>query len=384
MTGFVLIAHQFDTPLRVSFGHASAVRSKTQTVLVLARPDTPDFSASEVGVGESCPREYVTGETNDSVLDFVATHGEELESQVSNLADLTSWMAAHKDQIDENLAAFAAVEGALLDFFAKRDGISLEALLDLPPLSDRVAYSAVLGDSRPWKFWLQALLYRGFGFTDFKVKVSGDLHRDRAKFSIFRLFAKFGNIRLRADANNLWPDPQSCIRFMEKLGTSFWAIEEPVGAGRYAEQRHIAEALGVKIILDESLLRIDQLKELEASEETFVANIRVSKNGGLLRSLAIAAEATDRKIPLIFGAHVGETSVLTRAGLTMASSFQGQTVAQEGGFGRLLIEQDAVTPSLRFGFGGVLRPGRFLLDRDAGGGLTLESKIMEGLSYGRD
>ncbi len=379
MTGFVLVTHQFDTPLRVSFGHASAVRNKTQTVLVLARPDTPAFDPSAVGIGESCPREYVTGETSGSVLEFVARHREGLQSQVDSLTDLQDWMTAHKGEIDKNPAAFAAMEGALLDFFAKRDGISLEALLDLPPLGGSFAYSAVLGDSRPWKFWLQALIYRGFGFADFKVKISGDMGRDRAKFSIFRFFGKFGQINLRADANNLWADPQSCIRYMEELGTSFWAMEEPVAAGRIAEHRQIAEALDVKVILDESLLRIEHLNELEASEGLFVANIRVSKNGGLLRSLAIAAKATDLGIPLIFGAHVGETSVLTRAGLALAGSFRSQTIAQEGGFGRLLVRQDAVVPSLRFGYGGVLRPKGYPVRPHWGNGLKVAPDILKSI-----
>jgi len=41
--------------------------------------------------------------------------------------------------------------------------------------------------------------------------------------------------------------------------------------------------------------------------------------GGILRSLAIAEQAKQIGIPIIIGAQVGETSILTRAALTLAT-----------------------------------------------------------------
>jgi hypothetical protein len=78
--------------------------------------------------------------------------------------------------------------------------------------------------------------------------------------------------------------------------------------------------------------------------------------GGLIRSLAVVSGAHERGIPLIVGAQVGETSVLTRAGLTVAQAAFADLVAQEGAFGTFLLERDACEPSLMFGAGGVLDP----------------------------
>ena len=372
--GFVLTTYEFKTPLRVEFGHASAKRKETQTILVLAHPEGSTHSPTMVGVGECCPRDYVTDETADTVLAFVRQHAPEIEARVGTIEDLEDWMSENQDTINANPAAFAAVEGALVDFLARRDGQSIEQFLGLPPLRGIFTYTAVLGDSSPWKFWLQALLYRIVGFSDFKIKISGNLARDRRKIAVFRWI---GKIKIRADANNVWNDAQSAIDFVQQLGNPFWAIEEPVAAGNVSQQTEIAHRLDAKIILDESLLRADQISNYDKAAELFVANIRISKNGGMLRSLALARKAAAAGMPLIFGAHVGETTILTRAALSVANCFGDAVLAREGGFGRLLIKQDAVSPSMRFGRAGRLSPNRFLKSHYTGSGLQIAPQIQQ-------
>ncbi|MCP4315318.1 MAG: hypothetical protein GY789_04655 [Hyphomicrobiales bacterium] len=133
----------------------------------------------------------------------------------------------------------------------------------------------------------------------------------------------------------------------------------------------------MRIILDESLLWSDQLSAYADTADLFIANIRISKNGGLLRSIVIACEAVNRGIPLIFGAHVGETTVLRRSALSVANGFADAVLAREGGFGRLLIKQDAVSPSMHFGKGGMLSPRRYLQASYFGSGLTVIPEILQ-------
>ena len=78
--------------------------------------------------------------------------------------------------------------------------------------------------------------------------------------------------------------------------------------------------------------------------------------GGLLRSLEIVHAARARGIRVIVGAQVGETSLLTRAALTVATAAGGALVAQEGAFGTHLLQYDVCTPPLMFGDGGTLTP----------------------------
>jgi hypothetical protein len=93
------------------------------------------------------------------------------------------------------------------------------------------------------------------------------------------------------------------------------------------------------------------------------------KDGGLLRSLQFAAEARQRGLPLIVGAHVGETSLLTRAALALVSAFRDDVVAHEGAFGTRLLERDMVEPSLMFGRNGILDATAKAIGRAPGLGL---------------
>ncbi|MGH6611049.1 MAG: hypothetical protein ACRECQ_12415, partial [Burkholderiaceae bacterium] len=61
-----------------------------------------------------------------------------------------------------------------------------------------------------------------------------------------------------------------------------------------------------------------------------------------------------REVRLIVGAHVGETSVLTRAALTVANCSRDILLAQEGAFGTHLLAHDVVDEPIMFGAGGVL------------------------------
>ena len=76
--------------------------------------------------------------------------------------------------------------------------------------------------------------------------------------------------------------------------------------------------------------------------------------GGLLRSLAIIESARELGIGVIIGAQVGETSLLTRCGLTAAKAASDILVAQEGAFGTYLLENDISEPPLMFGKAGLL------------------------------
>jgi L-alanine-DL-glutamate epimerase-like enolase superfamily enzyme len=334
-------------PFKVSFRHASANRDEGASLWVEAT------SGSGLrGYGESCPRPYVTGETLDTARAFFQHHEASVSRDIVDLPTLRQWMVSHADDLDKNPAAWCAIELAILDLFAREADQPLELVLSVPPLTGRFRYTAVLGDASPEAFRAAAEQYRRFGFTDYKVKLSGDLERDRGKLEFFR--AREGPVRVRADANNLWDTGDVATAFLHDLDYPFFAIEEPVRKGRYAELARMGEALGCPIILDESFLRIGQLEALRSSPSRWLINLRVSKMGGLLRSLAIIEEVRKAGIGLIIGAQVGETSVLTRAALTVAQFARDGLVAQEGAFGTFLLTHDVCDPPLMFGAGGVL------------------------------
>lgn len=361
MTASVRVG-QFHTDLRFRFRHASADRSATENVIV-------EITGADGvrGYGEGCPRAYVTGETVATAEAFLREHGPNIADSITSVADLQRWIDDHEVFIDANPAAFAAIELAMLDLIGRRSGQSLEALIDAPALSVPIGYSAIIGDASPRKTRLIAGAHRLLGFKDYKIKLNGNLETDRR-----RLRALPRRARLRADANNLWPYAEACVAHVRALGQPFWAIEEPVTAGDIAAMRAIANDLGVKTILDESLSRQDQLDGYATDPERWIANIRVSKCGGALRAVRLARRAQALGLGVILGAHVGETSLLTRAALAVGQALETPPLAREGAYGTILLRSDICRRSLKLGHGGRLSRETHPLSLAPGNGLLVE------------
>ncbi|MBX2839055.1 MAG: hypothetical protein KTR35_19510 [Gammaproteobacteria bacterium] len=350
----------FDSPMRFKFKHASAQRSATQNVIVRLTDEN-----RTTGYGEGCPRAYVTGETASTVATFMREYGSTIVNKASDLQHLKHWINSNAKLIDSNPAAFAAIEIAIIDLMAKRNQMSAEALLNLPKLSENVPFTAVIGDCSVSKMRLITTAYRLYGFNDFKVKLSGDLSKDQDRLSaIPKIY------RVRVDANNLWPTPDLCIDYFRQLHCAIWAIEEPVKAFDYPAMMKIANALDTKIIVDESLYTTNHLHLLK-NPERFVANIRVSKCGGILRSIELANQCIQSNCDVILGAHVGETSLLTRAALVVGQGLKAPSIAREGAYGKILLKRDITSKDIKFSRGGILRPANYRLASKSGLGLLV-------------
>jgi L-alanine-DL-glutamate epimerase-like enolase superfamily enzyme len=334
-------------PFTTRFAHAAAERAETSAVEVIAMTTT-----GVQGAGEGCPRPYVTGETLDTALAFFATHRASwLELQT--LDDVRGWMAVHGDAVDANPAAWCGVELALLDALGQVDGVPLESLVGVPPLTGAFEYSGVLGDMTPAAFAATAAQYHALGMRDLKVKLSGDAARDAAKLAALRGLDP--PVDVRVDANALWRDVGEAIAFLRGLDRALLAVEEPLAPpGRLDDLAALADALGVPIILDESLARAATIAALPGPAARWIVNVRVSKMGGVLRALTVVEAARAAGVRLVVGAQVGETSRLTRAALTVAHAGRDLLVAQEGAFGTRLLTRDVCSPPLMFGPGGRL------------------------------
>ena len=344
-------------PFRVRFSHAAAERAEADNVLVHA-----EDAHGRVGLGEGCPRPYVTGETVPDALAFLQTHQAALQD-LEDLDSLRAWACDHAADIDAHPSAYCAAELALIDLYAQQAGLSIEALLGVKPLVSPLTTSAVIGTGHAFKFRIQAGLYGLLGMHDAKLKLTGQARLDLPRA---QRLARRG--RLRLDANNLWSQASDAVPTLTALAPHAWAIEEPIAPRDWAGLRHIHHATGLAIILDESCTHLRDLHAAPA-DMAVVPNLRVSKLGGLMRSLECLQHTTG---PVIVGAQVGETSVLARAGLVLAQAAGSRLCGYEGAYGRLLLRHDVVRPSIGFGRQGAValtpwshRPGAGLMPQPA-------------------
>ena len=260
----------FPMPFKTVIRHASASRRRMANLIVVAHAQH-----GQTGYGEGCPREYVTGETMESGSRFIAQHADSLIAEVGDAHSLRAWIESHQEAIDANPAAFCAIETAVLDLMGKTQQQTVEEILGIEEPTDEFRYTAVLADWPLPVYWWQHGRYRVRGFQDFKVKLSGDVGRDRRRLRVFSSRADRG-LRLRVDANNRWASPDECQNHLNSLPASPFAIEEPLQPGDLDGCRKIGEGLGIKVILDESLARAGQMESLD-DPERWIVNLRVSK-----------------------------------------------------------------------------------------------------------
>ena len=343
-----LSIESLEIPFKTIFQHSSAERDTSETILV-----TAETESGVKGVGEGCPRQYVTGETLNSAHDFFNKYISDFY-EIGCIGDIKAWAASNEKLIDQNPAAFCSVELSLLYAMATERNQSLEALLSIEELSGEFRYTGVLGFSNSEKFRKQLGQYLGFGFEDFKVKVFGKPEIDHKNISSLKKCGENG-IRVRFDANNLWNGPDKAITYLTEMDYPMFALEEPLAARSYDSLRKVRLVLGTPIVLDESFSKMGDFDSIEEDAKNWIINLRVSKMGGIVRSLAIAERARELGIKLIIGAQVGETSLLTRAALAIANNHRDQVMAQEGAFGTHLLKWDICDPPIMFSRGGVLK-----------------------------
>jgi L-alanine-DL-glutamate epimerase-like enolase superfamily enzyme len=344
------------TPLRLklktTIRHAGATRHAGESLLAEASRE------GQSGYGEGCPRTYVAGDDIESSLQWLREFFPGGHTPFTELKDLKRWGAENGKLIDRYPSAWCAVEMALLDLFSREQACSVETLLGLSGQARLGRYSAVLGDDNSWTYAAVCDKYLILGMSDFKIKLNGDLDRDREKIAILADLAaqhRSGEIRIRLDANNLWKDRcDEAIAHIQALGGRAFAVEEPVGPRAVEEISRVSIATGIPVIIDESLCTREDLSLFREVPGQLIANVKLSRVGGLIRALDMIGEIRKLGWPVIIGCHVGETSLLTRAALIAARAAGENLLAMEGAFGDALLEWDPAEPTLKFGHAGLL------------------------------
>lgn len=353
-------------PLRFRFQHAAAARDTADPVVVQLTAEAPH--ATLVGYGETLARRYVTGETSETVVDDITELfvPHLLEFRPTSFAEAVESAHELPTLIDGRLvnAARCAVELALLDLAGKafrRKVSDVTGWMDLPgfgaPGCLRSArYSGVVVGRTPGRLRKLLRLQRCYGLRDFKIKVAIDDWETRLEQTQRALARgiRSGEVTLRADANGGWNLAQArdALPVLERFGVS--ALEQPLPPTDDAQLATLIERARCDLIADESLLTIEDADELIEAGAVRVLNIRLAKNGGLLPALRIARAALAAGLDVQLGCLVGETSILTAAGVAFLEACP-QVRFAEGAFGNILLSADVTNPSLRFGRGGRMR-----------------------------
>lgn len=294
-------------PLRVPLHTPFAISSETTTV-------TDNFwvklklDDGTEGWGEAAPSPTLMGETAKTVE---AALQEARALLVGQPARWRYCVKLLKEQIGAQKAACAAVEVALLDALAKRQGIpfwlwfggstdELETDVTVPIMSVEEAKNF-------------AANFVSRGFRRLKLKLSGDLESDEARIVAVHEVAPHAELQL--DANQAYTPTQALklLSRLERLGITPTLFEQPVPKDDWNGMKWLTQRSSVPICADESVVTASDALRIVRGGAAHAINIKLMKSG-IAESLRVIAIAQAAHLQLMIGAMVE-----TELGLTAAA-----------------------------------------------------------------
>jgi L-Ala-D/L-Glu epimerase len=365
-------------PFRLSVSHGGRAR-RTFSDSLLLRVTADGYT----GYGEAVVRDYVSGSlgTGEALQQEAARITSELLSPLRD-RDL-SWPDIVEDLSaracdPRSLPLLCAVEGALLGCFTESRGTDPFSVLGMKPRRMTVTFGGVLPIFPLEMARTYIDMFAKARLPDLKVKLGIDTAYNDAILSACR--ERLGDgADIRVDANGAWTtstlDEQVavCARYGVRVIEQPLAAEAPGGAEASAR----LSRQGFVFMADEGVLVPADVRTLAASGVAQMLNLRLSKNGGLSRLLALAREAESCGLSYQLGCMVGETGVLSLLG-RIAAALLPNPVYLEGGYDDVLLEQNVTNPGFGFGPGGTAR-----VPAGPGMGYRVDEEKLAGLSRAR-
>jgi L-Ala-D/L-Glu epimerase / N-acetyl-D-glutamate racemase len=219
----------------------------------------------------------------------------------------------------------------------------------------------------------KALVRRLYGFRDCKVKVGAAGDDDAARLATIRLWGG-SRMDVRVDVNGAWRADEALAKLEVLVPYRVSSVEQPMAHEEKGALAELRRQIQVPVMLDESFTSMIDAKAAVEQNACDLFNIRLSKCGGFLASLRLAAYAREVGRGYQLGCHPGESGVLSAAGRQWATSVAGVRHL-EGSYDRYLFTRRVTKEDLTFGYG-----GRAPALTGPGLGVTIDTAVLADLA----
>jgi muconate cycloisomerase len=264
----------------------------------------------------------------------------------------------------------AAIEMACVDLAARIAGLPVHAYLG-GAVKDRLLFNAWIGILPPDAAAKETLGWKLQGFRSAKIKVGGNIEADRDRVKAVRE-AVGPEFQLRIDANAGY-DADTSIKLAKMVAPfKLQLFEQPVpdhDIAGMARVRREANAVGLPIMADESVLDHASLIRIIKADAADLVKVKVMKQGGFLNTRRMIATAEAAGIRCVVGHGFG-LGVNTMAEIMLAAT-SGNIIDGLECVGPLKTADDIVTRKLD------LSSGSLPLPSGPGLGVTLDDAKLE-------
>ncbi|MBS1149802.1 MAG: Mandelate racemase/muconate lactonizing protein [Myxococcaceae bacterium] len=292
-------------PFVIATGQVQATRS------VLVRVTLSDEAGRrQQGLGEGACLPPVTREDQPDALAAVQRAAPKLVGQTFN--DLAQLVTALKLQLESTPVARAGIEMAVLDGWARLDGVPLWRWLGGGGVPPALVTDMTLPILPPARMVELARQWRALGFTAFKVKVGKSIDADLNVLE--QLVKAIPGVTWRPDANGglSVEEALTYAKAAARLGARLECFEQPCRTTE--ELAEVAAKLEVPVLADESVKTLEEFFALKDAKAADGVNLKIAKSGGLMDAFFIGAAARAHGMSRMVGGMVE-----TRLGMTAAA-----------------------------------------------------------------
>jgi o-succinylbenzoate synthase len=288
-----IVCQRLNVPLTRTFKTAKRTTDQIEDLLVKIETDQ-----GLTGYGSAPANLSMIGETLPSmetvINDFIAPKLIGIK--------LMGWPRQHAviaDQIAFNSGAKMAIDLAFFDLIAKRYELPLHHYLGSNQSLIETDISISCLSVEKMQTQINEAIEKGFKAV--KIKAGIDFDQDMAVLAM--LNEKFGEqVPIRIDVNQGWNVKQTlqAIEQLKNYCLNIQLIEQPVAKGDIEALKLITRASPYPIAADESIMSLQDAKEVLTRQACDVINIKLAKCGGLFEAIKIAhlTEAFNKTIML--------------------------------------------------------------------------------------
>lgn len=250
----------------------------------------------------------------------------------------------------------AAIEMACVDIAARAADMPVHAYLG-GAVKERLLFNAWIGILTPEQAAKETLEWQRKGYRSCKIKVGGGIEADRDRVKAVRE-AVGPDFNIRIDANAGY-DADTSIKLAKMVAPfKLQLFEQPVpdhDIAGMARVRREANAVGVPIMADESVLDHASLIRIIRADAADIVKVKIMKQGGFLNTRRMIATAEAAGIRCVVGHGFG-LGVNTMAEIMLAATSSNVIDGLEC-VGPLKTADDVVTRKLDLAAGSIALPG---------------------------
>jgi len=345
--------YKISLPFTGDFSHSRKKGSSANNIIVEVFANQGKVR----GYGEGAPRQYVTGESQESVTKSINhfLHRDLFPWELNDISQIWDFIDS-LPKGKENNATICAIEMALLDTLGKNQNKSVTDYFSKDFFTKNIFYGATIPLANNLQIIKVSQLIKKLKINELRLKMGQDFEQNKVAVEAVRLI--FGdNYDLRIDTNGAWNLELALehIPLIEKYNVK--VVEEPL----IPEDPDLAEFAGmirdngVIMMADESACSLEDVERIIKEKNYSMINVRLSKCGGFQNSFRIIDQLRTNGLSFQIGCQLGESGILSAAGRALGL-LCSDAKYYDGSYDKFLLKENITTEDVSFGLGGEAGP----------------------------